>query len=57
MAPLSLTLADVPEPDNGGGAGHGFLPAEAGDRFPVRPVSPGKWDLSVPDLICKPLFA
>ena len=33
MAPLSLTLADVCELDNSGGADDGNLPAEAGDRF------------------------
>ena len=34
MAPLSLTVAYVREPDNGGGAGHVHLPVAAGDGFP-----------------------
>ena len=40
MAPLSLRVADVRKLDDGGGAGHGHLPAAAGDRFPVRPDIP-----------------
>ena len=34
-------LAGVCELDNGGRAGHGHLPAEAGDCFLVRPGNPG----------------
>ena len=33
MASLSLTVADVRELDDGGGAGHGHLPAATGDGF------------------------
>ena len=44
------------EVDNGGGAGHGHIPAKAEDCFPVRPVNPGKWDLSVLDSMRKTLF-
>ena len=43
--------------DDCGGAGHGHLPAEAGDCFPVRPANPRKWDLPVPESFRKTLFA
>ena len=57
MVPLSLTVVNVYELDDGGRAGHRHLPAAAGDRFPVRSANLGKWDLPVPDSIRKTLFA
>ena len=36
---LLLTVADVRELDNVGGAGHGHCPAAAEDNFPWQPAS------------------
>ena len=57
MSPFSPTAADVLEFYNSGEVGHGHLPAATGDRLPVRPANPGKWDLPVPDSIRKTLLA
>ena len=56
MSPFSPTAADVLEFYNSGEVGHGHLPAATGDRLPVRPANPGKWDLPVPDSIRKTHF-
>ena len=42
MAPLSLTVADVRELDDGGGLGHNQLPVAAGNGFSCQPVIIGK---------------
>ena len=52
MAPLSLTIADVGDLGDGGGAGHGHLPVAAGDGFPCQPVSIEKFYLPVSDFSC-----
>ena len=57
MAPLSLTVADVRELDDGGGVGHRNLPVTAGNSFSWRPVSIGKIQPASFGLFLPSLFA
>ena len=40
-------VADVHDLDDGGGAGHGHLPAAAGDGYPWSPTNIGKLGLTI----------
>ena len=57
MAFFSLTVPDVCDPNDGGGAGHRHLPATAGDLFRGDPLILENLDQPFSDSFGKTLFA